>query len=69
MFGNSKTGYGEKSVKVALYPRPFSCFQLHRDIALVNEQTNLLQCNQVLEGSSEWNECHEEAMHFVLALS
>lgn len=44
-----------------LDPRTSGCFLQHRDMALTNEQTKLLECSVILEGSPAWNECHDEA--------
>ena len=41
-----------------LDPRSSGCFRVHRDIALANEQSKLLECSVILEGSPAWHECH-----------
>jgi hypothetical protein len=47
-----------------LDPRTSSCFRQFRDSALANEQSKLLECGVILEGSPAWNECHDEADAF-----
>lgn len=57
-------GFDEYLSTQTLDPRTSNCFLQYRNTAFANEDAKLLECSVILQYTTAWNECHEEAEAF-----